>query len=163
MEGNFKAKKDLIVKREVITIEEHKVELDINVTWDIHPIVTCDMDPSDVAECFIDNLDLHEAHIDFDRHGFSIDGKDIHGRQIAISQSGEFDMYGGPYTPKMQKGTIMIDGKDYFDEVNAYLLKEYGDNPQEGMPSLNAEWEDIARIDLYYHLIEHKPEIVKAS
>jgi len=160
MEGNFEAKKDLIVKREVITIVEDTVKLDVNVTWDIDPMVTSDMEPSDVAECIISCLDLHEAHIDFDKHGISIDGKDIHGRQIAISQSGEFDMYGGPYTPKMEKGTIMIDGKDYFDEINAYLLEEYGDK---GTPSLNAEYEDIARIDLYYHMIEHKPEIIKAS
>ena len=54
-------------------------------------------------------------------------------------------MYGGPYDPKMNKPTIVIDGKDMYEQVRK-CFKDYGSI--EGNEEL-----DSTRIDIWSHLL----------
>ncbi len=79
----------------------------------------------DYADYIATNLNLASGEMVMERRYFEVVGTLNNGKRIVIKQSGEFDMYGGPYLPKMQKPTILIDGEDFY-EAAKYDVENLG-------------------------------------
>ena len=57
---------------------------------------------------------------------FIVSGVTKSGKTIYVEQDGEFDMYGGPYDPKMKRPMIEVDGVDIVDSVLSHLDDLHG-------------------------------------
>jgi hypothetical protein len=97
----------------------------------------------ELAEEIIDNLGLIDGGIEFGSSYFSVDGERVNGSTIEVYQEGEYDMYGGPYTPKMSKPIVRVNGQDIFDRVReAFDNYGWGD-----------DMVDISRTDIWSYVI----------
>ena len=84
-----------------------------------------------------------DGGIEFGSSYFSVDGERVNGSTIEVYQDGEYDMYGGPYTPKMKKPIVRVNGQDIFDQVReAFSNYGWGD-----------DMVDISRTDIWGHII----------
>ena len=84
-----------------------------------------------------------DGGIEFDSSYFSVDGERVNGSTIEVYQEGEYDMYGGPYTPKMKKPIVRVNGQDIFDQVReAFDNYGWGD-----------DMVDISRTDIWGYII----------
>lgn len=98
------------------------------------------------ARQIADDLNLTSGEMYLAKREFTVKGILKNGKSIEISQEGEYDMYGGPYTPKMKKPTIKIDGKD----VYSAFAKEYDDYGYTVEPG---NFPDATRTDIYTKLV----------
>ena len=65
----------------------------------------------DHAKYIIHELKLKSGEIYFDGSYFEVTGITKGNNHITITQDGEFNMYGGPYEPKMSKPIVLVNGK----------------------------------------------------
>jgi hypothetical protein len=121
-----------------------KVVVEKEVTYCIHKDLLENYNSEqELAEEIVDNLGLVDGEIEFENDSFSINGERVNGLTIEVYQEGEYNMYGGPYTPKMSKPIIKVDGLDVFDQV-----KEAFDNYGWGDDMI-----DISRTDIWGYII----------
>jgi hypothetical protein len=99
------------------------------------------------AEMIVSDLSLKSGEIEFDGDEFYVEGITKQGKHIIIIQNGEFDMYGGPYEPKMEEPTIEIDGEDIYEQVRK-CFEDYG-----WFDSEIKEF-DVSRTDIWGHLVK---------
>ena len=121
-----------------------KVVVEKEITYDIcESILDSNYSEQELAEQIIDDLGLIDGGIEFDANYFSVDGERVNGSTIEVYQEGEYDMYGGPYTPKMSKPIIRVNGRDVFDQVReAFDNYGWGD-----------DMVDISRTDIWGYII----------
>jgi hypothetical protein len=127
--------------------KRHKIVVTSSVKFYIDDSLWSDNYGSDkeLAEMIVSDLNLKDGDIDFERNYISIEGKTLEGKSISIYQDGEFDMYGGPYTPKMKKPKVVYDGKDIYSSVRR-SFDSYGWERKEEV--------DISRTDIWGALIK---------
>ena len=121
-----------------------KVIVEKEITYDICESLLENYDSEqELAEQIINDLGLVSGGIEFDDNYFSVDGTRKNGSVIEAYQEGEYDMYGGPYTPKMRKPIIRVNGRDIFDQVReAFDNYGWGD-----------DMVDISRTDIWGYVI----------
>jgi hypothetical protein len=130
-----------------IQVKEIKETIIGEIEYDISSSVNEGFDSEeDHAECIGNELNLRSGEIFFGGKFFEVIGKTKNGKSIYISQDGEFDMYGGPYEPKMSKPTIALNGKDIYDQVRK-CFDDYGwfDHETEEL--------DVTRLDIWGYII----------
>ena len=93
----------------------------------------------DVAEAMAYDVGLVKGSLTWDNDELTISGENKDGLKIYINQKGEYNMYGGPYTPKMGKFKTLLGGKNVANQV-AKAFKSYG---------AFDEGEDLGRTDIY--------------
>jgi hypothetical protein len=131
----------------VIKIKEIK-EIISEVKYYIEPSISdCYNSIEEHAEMIVDDLSLKSGEIDFYRDEFYIEGITKQEKHIIVTQNGEFNMYGGPYEPKMKKPIIEIDGKDIYEQVRK-CFEDYG-----WFDSEVKEF-DVSRTDIWGHLVK---------
>jgi hypothetical protein len=131
----------------VIKIKEIK-EIISEVKYYIEPSVSdCYNSIEEHAEMIVDDLSLKSGEIDFYGDEFYVEGITKQEKHIIVTQNGEFNMYGGPYEPKMKKPTIEIDGKDIYEQVRK-CFEDYG-----WFDSEVREF-DVSRTDIWGHLVK---------
>ena len=121
-----------------------KVVVEKEITYDIcESILDSNCSEQELAEQIIDDLGLIDGGIEFDSNYFSVDGERVNGSTIEVYQEGEYDMYGGPYEPKMSKPIVRVNGRDIFDQVReAFDNYGWGD-----------DMVDISRTDIWGYII----------
>ena len=121
-----------------------KVVVEKEITYDIcESILDSNYSEQELAEQIIDDLGLIDGGIEFDSSYFSVDGERVNGSTIEVYQEGEYDMYGGPYEPKMSKPIVRVNGRDVFDQVReAFDNYGWGD-----------DMVDISRTDIWGYII----------
>ena len=121
-----------------------KVVVEKEITYDIcESILDSNYSEQELAEQIIDDLGLIDGGIEFDSKYFSVDGERVNGSTIEVYQEGEYDMYGGPYEPKMSKPIVRVNGRDIFDQVReAFDNYGWGD-----------DMVDISRTDIWGYII----------
>ena len=80
----------------------------------------------ELVEGHVSEIELVSGELFQEREEFAISGVTKNGNVIYIEQHGEYDMYGGPYYPKMEKPTIKINGKDLDVKVIEEEFKKEG-------------------------------------
>jgi hypothetical protein len=123
-----------------------KVETTVTneITYDICESLLENYDSEqDLAQEIVNELGLIEGGIEFDAKYFSVDGTSANGSVIEIYQEGEYDMYGGPYTPKMKRPIVRVNGLDIFDRVRD-AFNDYG---------WGSDMVDISRTDIWGYVI----------
>jgi|688.fasta_scaffold108868_5 uncharacterized protein with PhoU and TrkA domain len=131
----------------VIKVKEIKETIS-EVEYDISPLVNEGFDSiEEQAEMIVSDLSLKSGEIEFDGDEFYVEGTTKQGKHIIIIQNGEFDMYGGPYEPKMEEPTIEIDGEDIYKQVRK-CFEDYG-----WFDSGVREF-DVTRTDIWGHLVK---------
>jgi hypothetical protein len=130
----------------VIKVKEIK-EIISEVEYDIEDSVNEGFDSiEEQAEMIVDDLSLKSGEIYFDGDEFFVEGTTTQGNHIKITQDGEFDMYGGPYSPKMKKPTIEFNKDNIYEQVRK-CFEDYGWFNDEG------DEIDASRTDIWGHLI----------
>jgi uncharacterized protein with PhoU and TrkA domain len=131
----------------VIKVKEIKETIS-EVEYDIASSVNEGFDSvEEQAEMIVDDLSLKNGEIYFDEDEFNIEGITKQGKHIIVIQNGEFDMYGGPYEPKMRKPIIEIEGEDIYKQVRK-CFEDYG-----WFDSEVREF-DVTRTDIWGHLVK---------
>jgi hypothetical protein len=131
----------------VIKVKEIKETIS-EVEYDISPLVNEGFDSiEEQAEMIVSDLSLKSGEIEFDGDEFNVEGITKQGKHIIVIQNGEFDMYGGPYEPKMEEPTIEIDGEDIYKQVRK-CFEDYG-----WFDSGVREF-DVTRTDIWGHLVK---------
>jgi hypothetical protein len=131
----------------VIKVKEIKETIS-EVEYDIASSVNEGFDSvEEQAEMIVDDLSLKNGEIYFDEDEFNIEGITKQGKHIIVIQNGEFDMYGGPYEPKMRKPIIEIEGEDIYKQVRK-CFEDYG-----WFDSEVREF-DVSRTDIWGHLVK---------
>jgi hypothetical protein len=121
-----------------------KVIVEKEITYDIcESLLENYTSEQELAEQIIDDLGLVSGGIEFDANCFSVDGTRVNGSIIEVYQDGEYDMYGGQYTPKMKKPIVRVNGQDIFDQVRE-AFDNYG---------WSDDMIDISRTDIWGYVI----------
>ncbi len=97
-----------------------------NVSYMVDPpIMVTQTGPTiqEYIEGIIDDLGLVSGDIEFDAVSFSVQGTLKNGKKISVYQDGEFDKYGGPYDPKMEKAEVYVNNADIYAKIE----KEFKD------------------------------------
>lgn len=132
------------------------VELRPGITYDIDAKTIGEDSPEFAAEFVADELGLKVGEIFLDDEEFLISGVTKSGNNLYISQEGEYDMYGGPYDPKMSKPSITINGEDMTDTILAYYNQQNPDNVEPGnYPDLQYIIQDFG------YLFDKSPQSLK--
>ena len=92
------------------------------------------------AQMVASDLGLVKGNMIWTGKEFSISGYNKEGMPISIYQKGEYNMYGGPYSPKMDKPKATLGGKNMIGAIGK-AFKSYG---WDGDP-------DVSRTDIYGH------------
>jgi hypothetical protein len=130
----------------VIKVKEIK-EIISEVEYDIEDSVNEGFDSiEEQAEMIVGDLSLKSGEIYFDGDEFFVEGTTTQGNHIKVIQNGEFDMYGGPYSPKMKKPTIEFNKDNIYEQVRK-CFENYG-----WFDSETREF-DVSRTDIWGHLI----------
>ena len=130
----------------VIKVKEIK-EIISEVEYDIEDSVNEGFDSiEEQAEMIVGDLSLKSGEIYFDGDEFFVEGTTKQGNHIKVIQNGEFDMYGGPYEPKMKKPTIEFNKDNIYEQVRK-CFENYG-----WFDSETREF-DVSRTDIWGHLI----------
>jgi hypothetical protein len=131
---------------DVIKVKEIK-EIISEVEYDIEDSVNEGFDSiEEQAEMIVGDLSLKSGEIYFDGDEFFVEGTTTQGNHIKVIQNGEFDMYGGPYEPKMEKPTIEFNKDNIYEQVRK-CFEDYG-----WFDSETREF-DVSRTDIWGHLI----------
>ena len=121
-----------------------KVVIEKEITYDIcESLLENYESEQELAEYIVDDLGLVSGGIEFSSNYFSVNGERVNGSILEIYQDGEYDMYGGPYTPKMKKPIVRVNGQDIFDRVRD-AFNDYG---------WSSDMIDISRTDIWGHII----------
>ena len=121
-----------------------KVVIEKEITYDICKSLLENYESEqELAEYIVDDLGLVSGGIEFSSNYFSVNGERVNGSVLEIYQDGEYDMYGGPYTPKMKKPIVRVNGQDIFDRVRD-AFNDYG---------WSSDMIDISRTDIWGHII----------
>jgi hypothetical protein len=99
----------------------------------------------DVAQMMASDVGLVKGVMTWKNDELTISGQNMDGDNILINQKGEYNMYGGPYTPKMGKPKTLLGGKNVEGKVRA-AFKQYG-------------WDgdiDLARTDIYGYVFQKR-------
>ena len=121
-----------------------KVVIEKEITYDIcESLLENYESEQELAEYIIDDLGLVSGGIEFGSNYFSVNGERVNGSVLEIYQDGEYDMYGGPYTPKMKKPIVRVNGQDIFDRVRD-AFNDYG---------WSSDMIDISRTDIWGYVI----------
>lgn len=121
-----------------------KVVIEKEITYDIcESLLENYESEQELAEYIVDDLGLVSGEIEFSSNYFSVNGERVNGSVLEIYQDGEYDMYGGPYTPKMKKPIVRVNGQDIFDRVRD-AFNDYG---------WSSDMIDISRTDIWGHII----------
>jgi hypothetical protein len=91
-----------------------------------------------------EDVNLKSGGIVFESDYFEIHGQTMDNKHLVANQSGEFDMYGGPYEPKMKKPEMKLDGKDIYSKA-VKAFKDYGWDSKEI---------DISRTDIWGSIVK---------
>jgi hypothetical protein len=121
-----------------------KVVIEKEITYDIcESLLENYESEQELAELIVDDLGLVSGGIEFGSNYFSVNGERVNGSVLEIYQDGEYDMYGGPYTPKMKKPIVRVNGQDIFDRVRD-AFNDYG---------WSSDMIDISRTDIWGYVI----------
>ena len=99
-----------------------------------------------IANMMAHDLGLVDGSIIWNNDEFTVMGKNSSGSEIYLNQKGEYNMYGGPYSPKMGKFKTTLDGKNMNGKVGG-SFKSYGWGGKKG----DMGDPDIGRTDIYGH------------
>ena len=99
-----------------------------------------------IANMMAFDLGLVDGSIIWNNDEFTVMGKNSSGSEIYLNQKGEYNMYGGPYSPKMGKFKATLDGKNMNGKVGG-SFKSYGWGGKKG----DMGDPDIGRTDIYGH------------
>jgi len=105
------------------------------------------------------NMNLKSGNIEFGTDYFYVNGIMEDDIKLKIEQDGEFNSYGGPYDPKMEKPIVEFDGVDVYQIFHKEALEqEYFEQ---------GNYMDMTRSDLFTHIFsmsrEKKINIIKGS
>ena len=114
--------------------------------WDYFATDTGFHNSQEMVEQYVHDLKLISGDLYMERRYIKIEGITRSGQKLFIEQDGEFDMYGGPYTPKMKKPKITLDGKDIYRLVKKNF-EDYGYDAQ-GTDI------DVTRTDIYEGILK---------
>jgi len=131
--------KGKLINSETITVT-HEIDYYIDELIWVESGLTCE---KYMAETIASDLNLKSGNITFENRYFEVSGETYDGKTINISQDGEFDMYGGPYTPKMKTPKILVNGKNILPKVKK-AFEDYGWD----CPKI-----DISRTDIWSNMI----------
>jgi len=121
-----------------------KVVIEKEITYDICKSLLENYESEqELAEYIVDDLGLVSGGIEFGSNYFNVNGERVNGSVLEIYQDGEYDMYGGPYTPKMKKPIVRVNGQDIFDRVRD-AFNDYG---------WGSDMIDISRTDIWGYVI----------
>jgi len=109
----------------------------------------------DIVEGMVNFMNLVKGEIFIDEEEFVVSGVTRGGNIIYIEQPGEYNMYGGPYDPKMERPEVTINGKDRVDFIVSYISEETGEEYSTSLGS--KKYPDFMRVDIYGALLD-KPE-----
>jgi len=129
----------IIKKTETITVE-HEIEYFIDGYFE----ADSGMSEEEHAETIANDVSLKKGSILFETDTFEIQGETQAGNNLYVAQDGEYDMYGGPYEPKMGKPKLTLNGKDITSLVMK-AFKQYG---------WDSNMIDISRTDIWGHVIK---------
>ena len=90
------------------------------------------------AQMVASDIGLVKGNMKWTGKDFSVIGTNKDGESIVINQTGEYNMYGGPYSPKMGKISATKGGKNMIAVIKK-AFKSYG---WDGDP-------DVSRTDIY--------------
>lgn len=83
------------------------------------------MSDQEWAETVASDCSLQDGNINFENDSFEITGNTKGGNTLQVMQDGEYNMYGGPYEPKMKTPTMTLNGKNILPQVMK-AFKSYG-------------------------------------
>ena len=98
----------------------------------------------DIANAMAYDLGLVNGKMQWDNDELLFTGVNKDGQTIVVNQKGEYNMYGGPYTPKMEKFKASLGGKNMTGPIMK-AFKSYG-------------WDgdvDMGRTDIYGHVFSN--------
>jgi hypothetical protein len=104
----------------------------------------------EAAEIFANNVNLKKGSIRYEHKDFEIKGETKDGNTLVATQRGEYNMYGGPYTPKMEEPVVTLNGVNIVRKVRNEF-KKYG-----WFDGTDAQKEqiDISRTDIWGGIIK---------
>ena len=140
----FESLTEGVIKRTVMVPKEYEIKYDMNMS-----LFDWTDSEEDAADSIASALGLQSGYIEYGGGSTEVKGITEKGKSIVIKQDGEFDMYGGPYDPKMGKPTVIYDGKNITKKVEAALFKDYGSPDGSGGKNNH----DISRVDLWGHIL----------
>ena len=149
---------------EVILKQLDRAEKSYNVKFIYDSLVgnialDSDKTPGHIMDEIIDNLNLIDGTITFTKRLFEVKGNTSLNKELYIHQIGEFDMYGGPYNPKMQKPTVTLGGIDILNVIKKVYSDYTGEKDEDEIDvSLVYAWCDWNNILI--SLDETKPLII---
>lgn len=101
----------------------------------------------DIAEQMAGDLGLVNGKMYWGPSELNIEGTDKDGREIIVQQKGEYNMYGGPYTPQMKKFNVVLSK----GTLTGPILKAF---KQQGWDIKGSGgYPDISRTDIWGHLM----------
>lgn len=125
-------------------VSKVKLAIEKKITYDIcESLLENYESEQELAKHLVDDLGLVSGEIEFSSNYFSVNGERVNGSVLEIYQDGEYDMYGGPYLPKMKKPIVRVNGQDIFDRVRD-AFNDYG---------WGSDMIDISRTDIWGHII----------
>jgi hypothetical protein len=93
-----------------------------------------------------DDFGIVKGFILYHSREFKLDGYDEKGDHIYVHQKGEYNMFGGPYDPKMEIPEIKINGLDVYPIVKQSFIDDgylEGDNEIVASRSDLYPWQEI--------------------
>jgi hypothetical protein len=130
------------------------VVLKPGITYEIENFY--DDSPKNAAEYISRTVKLKEGEIYSSADEFIVSGITLSGNVIYLEQEGEFDMYGGPYTPQMKKPIIEVNGQDVWPMVKSAIDENSGEP--------DSVFHDISSsLDFFGHLLDKSKTFINAK
>jgi hypothetical protein len=105
----------------------------------------------DIVDMMAYDLGLVNGRMTWNNDYLEFTGVNKNGQTIVITQKGEYNMYGGPYTPKMEKFKASLAGKNMSGPIMK-AFKSYGWGGKKG----DMGDPDLGRTDIYGHVFQGK-------
>lgn len=102
------------------------------------------MSDQEWAETVADDVSLKDGNLHFEKESFEISGNTKAGNSLLVMQDGEYNMYGGPYEPKMKTPKVTVNGKNILPQVMK-AFKSYG---------WDSKMIDISRTDIWGNIVK---------
>jgi hypothetical protein len=158
--GSKAYKRAVKAAKEIRESERYKVKLDEPVV--LKPGITYEIEnlyhdpPKNAAEYISRAVKLKEGEIYSSADEFIISGITLSGNVIYLEQEGEFDLYGGPYTPQMKKPIVEVNGQDVWPMVKSVI------DENTGKP--DSDFHDISSsLEFFGHLLDKSNSFIKAK
>ena len=101
------------------------------------------MEVEEIIEYIVESTKMGKGEIYISEDEFIVSGIDEEGNVFYAEQQGEFDQYGGPYQPEMEKPVFIFNGKDVSEEV-LKILEDF---------FVGTKNPDITNVEAWGHLI----------